>query len=296
MSLVPEDVREGALKALQHNLSGTVAFQSFTSISGGCINHGGRFTTSSGVYFLKWNSLSRYPNMFATEARGLALLGQAKSIYIPDVIATGETDEHQFLLLEFIEAPGAPSKSYWNDFGQQLARLHQTSAASYGLDHDNYIGSIQQINSPSHSWIEFFIHQRLQVQLQFAVHAGHASSALQRDFETLYTKLPALLPEEKPSLIHGDLWSGNILTHASGSPCLIDPAVYFGHREIDLAMTQLFGGFDGNFLDAYGEVFPLVPGFDKRVDLYNLYPLLVHVNLFGVGYLSSVNSILQRFI
>ena len=156
-------------------------------------------------------------------------------------------------------------------------------------------GRFEQYNHPNSNWINFFIEQRLDVQVKLAIKSGAVDAGWEKKFEALYAKLPSLIAVEKPSLIHGDLWSGNLITDEKGEPCLIDPAVYYGNREADLAMTRLFGGFSGEFYSAYEEAFPLPPGAEGRVDLYNLYPLLVHVNLFGGSYVHSVESILRAF-
>ncbi|SKC75935.1 fructosamine kinase family protein [Ohtaekwangia koreensis] len=292
---IPEAIHQRVQTLLQQQVSSSIIIKDFSFIAGGCINNGGKLSTSEGRYFLKWNDASKFPGMFEAEAKGLKKLSATQSIYIPEVIGVSEAEGYQFLLLEFIDQ-SSRSANYWKDLGQQLATLHRTSSLFFGLDHSNYIGSLPQTNATNSSWVDFFIHQRLQVQLKLAMQSGLAEKSLLRNFDALYIKLPSLLPEEPPSLLHGDLWSGNVITSHNEAPCLIDPAVYFGHREMDLAMTQLFGGFNAEFLEAYHEEFPLLPEFHNRIDLYNLYPLLVHVNLFGSSYLAQVNSILKRFV
>ena len=232
--------------------------------------------------------------MFDSEARGLTLLRKGQAITIPKVIGVSEDTENQFILLEFIEQ-GPQSKSYWKDLGSRLATMHKATNDFFGLDHNNYIGSLRQFNDNSETWIDFFANQRLNVQLKLAVDSGLAGSQMMKSFESLYAKLDSLLPEEKPALLHGDLWSGNIITTRNGEPCLIDPAVYYGNREADLAMTKLFGSFPREFYDAYIDTYPLLPGYENRFELYNLYPLLVHLNLFGVQYKSPITGILSRF-
>ena len=180
--------------------------------------------------------------------------------------------------------------------GQTLAALHQHTAPSFGLDYDNYIGSLRQSNRPWDSWIDFFVHQRLEPQIRLATDNHQPIHALKKKIEAFYKEISALLPKENPALIHGDLWGGNLLTDEKGYPCLIDPAVCFGHREAELAYTQLFGHFDRQFYHVYNESFPLEPGFKERADLYNLYPLLVHVNLFGGGYVQQSEAIVSRFV
>lgn len=267
----------------------------FSPATGGCINHGGMITTADGRYFIKWNDSEKFPGMFDVEAKGLALLRETRSVFVPRVIRTGVAGPYQYLMLEHIEE-GRRSSTYWETFGTELAELHKTTSRRWGLDHDNYIGSLPQRNSQTNSWTTFFVEQRLKVQLDIARRNNLLDGSVLKNFHTLFDRIPSLLPDEPASLLHGDLWGGNIMTTGDGQPCLIDPAVYFGHREVDLAMTQLFGGFDNSFLDSYSQTFPLLQGFRDRFDLYNLYPLLVHVNLFGRGYVAQVMSILDRFV
>ena len=271
------------------------AVMKFAFAGGGCINKVGVCETRDGSFFLKWNALERFPGMFDAEAKGLEMLKRSCSLYVPKVICTGKAGQFQFLVLENIRE-GSRAKDYWRNFGAGLARLHQTTAEKPGLDHDNYIGSLKQVNTPTRSWIQFFKEHRLEAQLKLARDAGKVEAALATKFESLFCRLNMLLPEATSSLVHGDLWGGNIMITGEGQPCLIDPAIYFGSREMDLAMTQLFGGFDNSFFSDYENVFPLEPGYRDRLDLYNLYPLLVHVNLFGGGYVRQVHSIVQRFL
>lgn len=272
-----------------------ISIKNFSQVGGGCINNGGLIQTSRGDFFLKWNDAKKYPAMFQAEAKGLKLLGNANTIRIPVVTTVGEKGEYQFILMEHIKSQPR-SENYWEVLGKELAALHQSSNSSFGLDHDNYMGSLPQLNAQKNSWIDFFIIQRLEVQLKIATDFHAVENSLTKKFHALYKKLPSILHEEKPSLVHGDLWSGNLITDEKGNPCLIDPAVYYGHREIDLAMTQLFGGFNDAFYQSYQNAYPTLPGLQERLDIYNLYPLLVHVNLFGQSYLSQVNTILRTFV
>lgn len=265
-------------------------------VSGGSINRTAKIITSDNhTYFLKWNS-SGAADMFPKEEKGLKLLRSAESgLRIPEVIGSGSTDsDTEFLIIEFI-AEGAARDDSPELFGRQLAALHRQTADQYGLDHDNYIGKLPQLNAWHESWIDFFIEQRLQHQLKQALAAGKLSTKTQRHFQNLYQKLPDLLMDEPASLLHGDLWGGNYFFDTDGCPVIYDPAVYYGNREIELAFTHLFGGFSPAFYRAYEEAFPLQPGFGERKDVYNLYPLLVHTNLFGGSYARQVKSIVQQF-
>lgn len=289
LSAVPSVV----LQQVTEVVHGTL--EDFVFCGGGCINQGGKLKTTTGDLFLKWNDARKFPGMFAAEARGLKLLRDTSAIHVPGLVACGGNDSWQFLLLEFVEQ-GPRTSTYWADLGKQLASLHRHTAPAFGLDHDNYIGSLSQVNTPGKKWVDFFISQRLEVQVKLAADHGRLGPETIRQFGVLYKKLGEMLPEEKPCLLHGDLWSGNLITNAHGSPCLIDPAVYYGNREAEIAFTRLFGGFPTAFYNSYHTAFALLPGHEERFDIYNLYPLMVHVNLFGGGYASQVVSILRHFV
>jgi len=233
--------------------------------------------------------------MFVAEARGLTLLQSAAAVAVPAVIGTGETDDPAWIVLEWVEA-GRRVKDFFTAFGSGLAALHAHAQPRFGLEQDNYIGTLPQQNRQEDDGVAFFIDHRLAPQLDAALRAGRLDARAGVLFEELFARLPDLLPAEPPALLHGDLWSGNFMTGAEGYAVLIDPAVYYGFREADVAMTLLFGGFDEAFYDAYHAVRPLVPGWRDRMDVYNLYPLLVHVNLFGGGYAGQVMQILRRYV
>lgn len=288
VSSVPNTLQQHIIEKLSWSV------KAFHPASGGCINQGGELVTAEGSYFLKWNDRQRYPQMFEKESKGLKLLGGTNCIDVPEVIHVGETDNLQFIILSFVKS-GRRAKNYWSLLGEQLADLHRNTHTHFGLDHDNYIGSLSQKNKQKENWIEFFIQYRLEAQLSIAAQNRKITADIRKQFDVLYKKLPDLLPQEKPALLHGDLWNGNVMVNEKGEPTLIDPAVYYGHREAELAFTQLFGGFEPEFYQAYHEAFPVAKGFASRANLYNLYPLLVHVNLFGGGYLQQVENILDRF-
>ncbi len=263
--------------------------------SGGCINNALRLETSEGVFFLKWQS-GIPEDMFQKEAEGLDLLRRSGTIHIPEVYGFGQLEGKHYLLMEIVEN-GPPSKDYWKNFGIALAEMHKNNTtAKYGLHHNNYIGKLPQPNEAADSWIDFFIDKRLEFQLKLAVQNRLVDSGFVQRYRGFYKKLPQVLPVDKPALLHGDLWSGNVMVTQDGYVCLIDPAVYYGHREIELAFTQMFGGFGYEFYAAYKEVYPLEPGFEERVDIYNIYPHMVHVNLFGTSYLSGVERVLNRYL
>ena len=246
--------------------------------------------------FVKCN-VSAPNDMFVAEAKGLAWLGEAKALRLPGVLAaSGANDLTPFLALELIR-PGRRAQNFDERLGRGLAALHRHGAPAFGLDHDNYIGRLPQKNTYAVAWPEFYRVRRLGPQLRAAADAGLAPPRLRRDFERLFQQLETLCgPAEPPARLHGDLWGGNLITDDLGEPCLIDPAAYGGHREIDLAMMKLFGGFGPRVFDAYKEAFPLADGYRERVALYQLYPLMVHVNLFGAGYLGQVDAALARLV
>lgn len=263
-------------------------------LSGGSINQAVKVISDKSDYFLKWNH-SAPDDFFEKEAEGLNLLRSAgTSLRIPEVIACGRPSEKRpgFLLMEFIDE-GKKGDSF--SFGSELARLHQTKAGKFGLDTDNYIGSLPQSNMHHESWNSFFVNERVNPQLKKAVDSALLDGSLIKNWERLATQLDSLLPPCKPSLLHGDLWGGNYLFDESGSAVLIDPAVYYGHPEMDLAFSKMFGGFSADFYKGYDSVSPLEADFGDRVPVYNLYPLLVHVNLFGGHYASQCRSFLQKF-
>lgn len=265
------------------------------SLSGGCINQGMEFITNRGSFFVKINSATRYPGMFEAEARGLNILASTKTIRIPEVICSGVLHDTSFLVLEFINS-SSRQRNFWIDFGQKLAHLHQHTQHHFGLDHHNYIGSIPQDNSPAENWTEFYITRRFMPLVQKALTRGLLSGSDARLFEKLYTRLEKLYPHEPPALLHGDLWGGNVMTDEHGLVCLIDPAVYYGHREMDIAFSTLFGAFDPDFYDTYNEIFPLEPQWQKRIDLWNIYPLLVHLLLFGSSYYGQLMYAVKKYV
>ncbi|MBL4577307.1 MAG: fructosamine kinase family protein [Flavobacteriales bacterium] len=288
--MVPSGLREFTQELLGRKYGSALKIERVLPTGGGSINRTVQLQTTEGSFFLKFNDAQLYPRMFELEKRGLEVLRQANEILIPEVIECGEAGEFAFLLLEYIDS-GIQRREFWEDFGLSLARLHKCSSTTYGLDHDNYIGSLEQSNAPYKSWSEFFVAERLAPQVRMA----QLSSEIVGMFTKLYEKVDALFPEEQPALLHGDLWSGNYMTSADGAAVLIDPAVYYGHREMDIGMTKLFGGFSEGFYAAYNSAYPMEAGWETRVDICNLYPLMVHVNLFGGSYLSQVTSILRKY-
>ncbi len=267
-------------------------------VSGGDINEASRLSLSNGEkIFVKCNR-GVGTDFFRAEAHGLAALEEAGA-NVPEVLGLGAGTSGAFLILRY-ERSGGRARDYGTQLGHALAQLHRARTeafvpgGTYGFYEDNYIGATKQSNTPSDSWISFFRDMRLGAQMRMA--DSYFSAEDRRLCQNLLARLPELLTEPaNPSLLHGDLWGGNVMPDRDGKPMFIDPAVYVGHYEADLAMTELFGGFPPDFYEAYHEVIPREAGYANRRDIYNLYHLLNHLNLFGTSYLDTVRRILMRY-
>jgi protein-ribulosamine 3-kinase len=280
------------LKRLSPGISDSLEF---TGTGGGSINDCLKISTHDKSWFCKVNSASKFPHLFLKEKKGLELISSQEIILTPAIIDHFEESGYQFLLMDFIQ-PGKRSADFWKLFGEQIARLHQVHGDHFGLDHDNYMGSVEQLNDASGNWIEFFIQKRLKPLVKKCIEKNLITAKNEKDFERVYSRMKEIFEKtDKPSLLHGDLWNGNYLSNKNCFPVLIDPAVYYGHRSVDLAMTQLFGGFDPLFYEAYHHHYPLPTNYREQWDLCNLYPLLIHVYLFGRSYLSQVETITAKF-
>lgn len=284
------------LKKKIEEIIGTEIISS-NSVSGGCISNACKLETKSGEnYFLKFNDFVSN-DMFLKEANGLKKLSKANAIRIPKVILA----ERSLILMEYIES-GPPNKTFFENFGRKFAGLHKFTSDNFGFFEDNYIGSTDQLNIPSENektnWTEFYWNKRILFQYRLAERNGYATTELKDGIKKLEIRIDEILScsEEKPSLLHGDLWSGNYMSDENGNACLIDPAVYYGHREADLAMTKLFGGFDNTFYSAYNEAYPLKEGWHYRENVYELYHILNHLNLFGRGYYSQTISLVKSYL
>jgi len=292
--MIPEQILTDLTDHFQNHNSSEFQVFSARPLGGGSINEVYHLRTSAGSFCLKYNLSEAYPKMFETEAKGLELLAKTSALKVPEVIFQSTLAYYSFIVLDYI--PPAPEiKGFFADFGRSLARLHRHKGVLFGLDYNNYMGSLAQHNCYHYGWVDFFAEERLVRQVDLAVSKGLLDASGEKLFENLYLKLDDLLPEEPPCLVHGDLWSGNFIVSDQGKACLIDPAVYYGNREVDLAMSTLFGGFSQEFYTSYDAEYPLIAGWKERLDLYKLYPLLVHLNLFGSSYLGSILSILRRF-
>lgn len=261
---------------------------SFSKLAGGDINQ--VFEANNHVF--KINKADEFPKMFEAEAEGLKLL--SATMKTPDVREVGRWKNLQFLELEYIQT-GTKTTKFWIRFGRELGELHQVSNDRFGLEASNYIGSLVQQNKWKENWSDFLIEERLQPMLEMAVNSGEVNYVESKMIEPFYQRLEELYPIESPALLHGDLWGGNYICGKGDVPVLIDPAVYFGHREMDLGMMHLFGGFDDALFEEYENIYPLEAGWKDRIELNQLYPLLVHVNLFGRSYWSQIAAILKPF-
>jgi fructosamine-3-kinase len=284
--------------ALRHALEARLGpVRGAAPVSGGCINHGMRVELADGPVFVKYNA-DAPPGLFAAEARGLdALRAAAAGPVVPLALAWAEAEDGApaWLALEWLE-PCRRAPDFAERLGRGLAALHRAGRDDgWGWMENNFIGPLPQANAPAASWAEFWRTRRLEPQLELARGAGRMPGKA-ADWDRLMDRLPELLaPAETdgPSLLHGDLWDGNVLAAPAG-PALIDPAVYRGHREADLAMTELFGGFGDGFHAAYREAWPPQPGYPVRRAVYQLWYLLVHVNLFGGGYGAQTATVLRH--
>ena len=303
ITLPPDfDSLAGALVSLFGN---SVSITGTERLSGGDINKAYALSLNNGKrIFMKANA-KQNAAFFTAEAAGLTAIAKTCTIGTPEILCTGtdagEDAGYSFLLLKFIKS-SKPQKNYWQELARNLAAMHDADATSYvkekgwfGFFQDNYVGARAQINAPCASWISFFRENRLVPQFKAA--DSYFSSSDRMQITKLLDHLEEFLVEpEKPSLLHGDLWSGNVMCGVDGRAMLIDPACYVGHAEADLAMTELFGGFPQEFYEAYREAHPLQMGYEKRRDLYNLYQLLNHLNLFGSSYLGPVKSIVSEYV
>lgn len=263
------------------------------SVGGGSINSAYRISDGERHYFVKLNNASGLA-MFEAEADGLREMAGTGTINVPEPIATGMAGGQAFIVMENLPLGGSGSAAR---LGHELAALHRTTQAHFGWYRDNTIGSTPQYNAENADWIAFWREQRLGAQLKMAAARG-AGRALLRQGEQLLAQLPALFSgyQPVPSLLHGDLWSGNYAFCQNGTPVIFDPAVYYGDREADIAMTELFGGFGRDFYDAYHEAWPLDEGYAARKTLYNLYHILNHYNLFGGGYAGQAEAMIGRLL
>ena len=265
-----------------------------TPVSGGDISAAWRLDVHDGALFLKTGPSSA-AEMFAAEAEGLAEIARTGTIAVPQLLASGQAGTGVFLALEWLDLERAEAAAE-RRLGEQLANLHRSTASRFGWQRDNTIGLTPQINSWNEDWVDFFRNHRLAFQLALAAQNGFGGE-LQESGARLLKRLPVYFEQEQPaaSLLHGDLWAGNWAC-CKGRPVIFDPAVYYGDRETDLAMTRLFGGFGRNFYAAYEAAWPLRDGYLERQHLYQLYHVLNHLNLFGSAYLGGALELIKKLL
>jgi len=262
-------------------------------VYGGDINEAFRLNADGHEYFVKYNSAHFSKNMFLAEKAGLELLSSKGGVNIPVPLEVIELKHGAALLLEWINTGNSRIVS-WENFGIQLARLHRSTSDHFGLDHNNYIGRLAQSNKLSNKWLEFYHDERIKPQLDLAIEKGLLENSYLKTIERVFENVESLIPDEPSSLLHGDLWSGNLIIDNESNPVFIDPAVYYGNREMDIAMMKLFGGFSEGF-NHYQNIFPLKSGWQERLEFYQLYYILVHVNLFGGHYCHSAITIMAHY-
>lgn len=265
----------------------------YESVSGGDVNKAYCLQATDSKYFLKVNDADKYPGLLLQEQNGLQALQSEAGLSVPEVIKYGQVENDQYLLMEWIEQ-GQPREDCWSTFGAAVAVMHKKSQSYFGWKENNFIGTILQQNEPAGDWNSFYAQRRLLPLVQKLFDTGMLTSEDLRLAEAFCKNLSHLLPEEPPALLHGDLWNGNFMLAATGEVVIFDPAVYYGHREMDVAMTRLFGGFDAQFYTAYNGIYPLEKGWQQRLYISQLYPLLVHATLFGGHYISQVKETLRR--
>lgn len=269
-------------------------FDEAIPIDGGDINDAFRLERDHRPYFLKLNVADSFPELFRKEAFSLQKLAQVENILVPKVIETGESEDNfQYLILDWIEREN-PTNTSWQNLGFDLARIHQTTNATFGWSENNYLAIILQDNSAKNSWADFYAENRL-IPLSKILRDQEIFSVKEVNLiEKLSQKLNDIFPNEAPALLHGDFWNGNILPTQNNKIAFIDPASYFGHREMDLAMSKLFEGFDDQFYESYQEVYPLEKNWAKRLTFAQLYPLMIHALLFKGYYINEVQNILKK--
>lgn len=291
--MIPESIQHylSDFFHINYGISGTI--NRYHAIGGGCISFTYKIGISDKNYFLKFLSNEKYPNLYKTEVLGLLMLEKTEALEIPRIIVHDQTEDYQFLVLEYVDQSNRKN-NYWSELAKGISKIHLNQNDYFGLDYPNFIGTLEQINTPKLQWKDFYMENRIYPQGHLAVNNKKLPKEIFRKFEILYNKFDDLVPKSTPSLLHGDFWYENIMPNQFGVPTLIDPSVYYGHREMDLAMADLFGGFPQDFFDTYQEQFPIEKGYDERRKWHQLYPLLVHVNLFGDNYAKRVINIMNQ--
>ncbi|MBL4851754.1 MAG: fructosamine kinase family protein [Gammaproteobacteria bacterium] len=291
-------LRDTLSQQISNNQNRAFTLQACQAIGGGSINNSYKISGKGQNYFIKINS-AHFIGMFAAESQGLMTIAQSNSVLAPKPICHGELEGTSYLVMDYLELGAIRShdnKHSIDKLGEQLAAMHRHSHTSFGWDIDNTIGSTPQINTPCNSWPEFYSEYRLRYQIDLANANGHHCQLIDKTYELLDYLDQLLHHKPQASLLHGDLWSGNYGICEDGTPVIFDPAVYYGDRETDIAMTELFSGFTPRFYDAYWHHYPKTEGYPVRKTLYNLYHILNHLNLFGNNYYSQADHMVSALL
>lgn len=269
-----------------------ITIHSLAPLTGSAISQPFLVNTSKGKFFMKRNAALFGLDFFEKEAKGLDMLANAGAMKVARPLFDGKYHQEIYVVMEFLER-GQPQPDFWENFGRALATQHQITDALYGLDYNNYIGKIPQCNQRHAQWADFYAEERILKLTRRAVDHHLLDATHAKKAENICKTLTSLIPVEKPALLHGDLWNGNFMVWQNGHVAIFDPAPYYGHREMDIAMSKLFGGFEPAFYEGYQQALPLQPGYSEREKIHQLYPLLVHLLLFGGHYRNDVESILD---
>ncbi len=266
------------------------------ALHGGDINLVYEVETNQVTYCIKVSKKEADSVIFSSEKKSLNFLADKAGVNVPQLYLTGVFEGFSFLMMTFIPQDKKNiTPNYWKYLSKQVIQLHKETNHQFGLDFTTFIGPYSQDNSWKVDWSTFYVENRLEPQIKKAFDGALLERNHLRKMESFFEELPNIFPVEKASLLHGDLWSGNVLKSSDYRSFFIDPAIYYGHREMDLAMMKLFGGFDDHFFDHYSQNYPLEKGWENRIEFGQLYPLLVHLNLFGRSYLSSIDRIISNF-
>lgn len=280
---------------LEKSLNLVVKVYSCHHLGGGEVNQSYKIVSDKGVFYIKTHPNKQYPNYFEKERTGLLSLKSQKILDVCSPLGIQEIGSNAFLILEFIES-AAPKKDFYALLGQGLAKQHQVSNRYFGFVEDNYLRQCVQLNHRMSKWGEFFIKYRLLNNIKIVADKYHLSIETLRLFDKFLDLVEFAFPEEQPALLHGDFWKEHIIANPEGEPCLLNPSVYYGHREMDLAMTRLVGSFPPEFYEAYHEVYPLQSDWEIRLDFCKMYYHLVHYNIYGQAYFPSIQNLLNKWV
>ncbi len=281
--------------ALEKVLGKQAQLYGFHHIGGGEVNQFYKALTDFGVYFLKVHESNLYPKLFQREHLGLQTIQKTNTIKVNHAIGLCEVNNYDFLVFDYLE-PVPPKSDYWSILGLQLANMHKQSSRSFGFVEDNFIGVLPQLNHRNSNWGQFYVKNRLIPNVRRAADLMLIDPPLVQKFEQFFKLVEFAFPEEEPSLVHGNLWKENVLIGTDGSPILSNPSVYYGHREMDIAMTRMVGSFPTAFYKAYNETYPLQDDWEIRLEFSQMYYALVNLNAYGFPYLNEIKQRLNRWV